>query len=238
MNAASEVLIETRHLVKAHGHLPVLRGLDLQLRRGECVALLGPNGSGKSTLLRLLAGLMRPDGGSIHVGGWQVPAELPALRAHIGYVGHKTLLHANLGARENLLFCARLYNLAEPERRVSAMLAGVGLARRAQDPVRHLSRGMQQRLAIARALLHEPAVLLLDEPADGLDQQATELLVELLLSMPACSILLATHRFHLAERLAGRALILQHGVVGAELSLSENAAGSLAARYAALRESA
>ena len=190
--------------------------------------LLGPNGSGKSTLLRLLAGLTRPEGGSIHIGGWQVPAELAALRAQIGYVGHETLLYDHLSARENLRFLARLYSLDEPDRRIRELLAQVGLERRAQELVRNYSRGMQQRLAIARALLPQPAVLLLDEPFDGLDAAATEMLAQLLCVTQERSILMATHRFGLAERLAGRALILQHGVVGAEVSLADSVSGTLA----------
>ncbi len=234
----SDALIDVRGLVKVQGRLPVLRGLELQLRRGEFVALLGPNGSGKSTLLRLLAGLSRPDGGSIHIGGWQVPTELAALRTQIGYVGHETLLYDNLSASENLGFFARLYSLDEPDRRIRELLAQVGLERRAQELVRNYSRGMQQRLAIARALLPQPAVLLLDEPFDGLDAAATEMLAQLLRVTQERSILMATHRFGLAERLANRALILQRGVVGAEVSLANSASGTLAARYAELTESA
>ena len=238
MSAMSDALIDVRGLVKVQGRLPVLRGLELQLRRGEFVALLGPNGSGKSTLLRLLAGLSRPEGGSIHIGGWQVPAELAALRAQIGYVGHETLLYDHLSARENLRFLARLYSVDEPDRRIRELLAQVGLERRAQELVRNYSRGMQQRLAIARALLPQPAVLLLDEPFDGLDAGATEMLAQLLRVTQERSILMATHRFGLAERLANRALILQRGVVGAEVSLTETAPGALAARYAELTEAA
>lgn len=234
--AQSDVLIDLRGLIKLQGRLPVLRGLELQLRRGEFVALLGPNGSGKSTLLRLLAGLSQPDGGSIHVGGWQIPAEVTALRAQIGYVGHQTLLYDHLSARENLRFFARLYSLDEPEMRINALLSQVGLERRAQDLTRNFSRGMQQRLAIARALLPQPAVLLLDEPFDGLDPAATEMLAQLLCANQQRSILMATHRFGLATRLASRALILQHGVVGADLSLTDAEPGALDACYAAVTE--
>ncbi len=234
--AQSDVLIDLRGLIKLQGRLSVLRGLELQLRRGEFVALLGPNGSGKSTLLRLLAGLSQPDGGSIHIGGWQVPAEVAALRAQIGYVGHQTLLYDHLSARENLRFFARLYDLDEPEMRINALLAQVGLERRAQDLTRNFSRGMQQRLAIARALLPQPAVLLLDEPFDGLDPAATEMLARLLRANQERSILMATHRFGLASHLASRALILQHGVVSADLSLTDAEPGALAARYAAVTE--
>ena len=232
LSAKSDVLIKVRGLAKLQGRAPVLRGLALELRRGECVALLGANGSGKSTLLRLLAGLTQPDGGSIHIGGWRVPAELAALRAQIGYVGHETLLYDHLSAAENLQFFSRLYVLDEPEMRIRRLLAQVGLERRASELVRNYSRGMRQRLAIARALLHQPAVLLLDEPFDGLDPAALETLPRLLGARHERSILMATHRFSLAERMAGRAIILQHGAVAQEVSLTQTSPGALATHYA------
>ena len=237
MVARTDVLVDVQGLVKVQGRLPVLRGLDLQLGRGAFVALLGPNGSGKSTLLRLLAGLARPDAGSIRIGGWQLPEELAAVRPQVGYVGHETLLYAHLGARENLRFCARLYALDEPEPRIDDLLRRVGLERRAQEPVRHFSRGMQQRLAIARALLTDPALLLLDEPFDGLDSEGTDMLLHLLRSGRERSILMATHRHSLAESLADRALFLRQGLVAAELSLADHTPGTLAARQAELMES-
>lgn len=236
MNARPEVLVEVQGLVKLQGRLPALRGLDLQLGRGAFVALLGPNGSGKSTLLRLLAGLARPDAGSIRIGGWRVPDEMAAVRPHVGYVGHETLLHAQLSARENLRFLARLYALEEPEPRIDDLLRRVGLERRAQEPVRHFSRGMQQRLAIARALLSDPALLLLDEPFDGLDSEGRESLLQLLGSGRERSVLMATHRLSLAERLADCALFLRRGRVAGELSLKDAAPGALAARQTELTE--
>ena len=148
-------------------------------------------------------------------GGWQLPEELAAVRPQVGYVGHETLLYAHLGARENLRFCARLYALDEPEPRIDDLLRRVGLERRAQEPVRHFSRGMQQRLAIARALLTDPALLLLDEPFDGLDSEGTNMLLHLLRSGRERSILMATHRHSLAESLADRALFLRQGIVAA-----------------------
>src|SRR5688572_20274933 len=145
-------LIETQGLVKAYGILPVLRQLSLGIERGEFVALLGPNGSGKSTLLRLLSGLSKATSGLIRIGGWQLPQEAAAVRAQIGMVSHKPLLYENLTARENLQFFARLYNLPtnEMENRITDLLAQVGLSKRGHDMVRTFSRGMQQRLSIAR----------------------------------------------------------------------------------------
>src|SRR5688572_26592069 len=191
-------LIETRALVKAYGLVPVLRKLDLAIEKGAFVALLGPNGSGKSTLIRLLAGLSRPTSGTILIGGWELPREAAAVRAQIGLVSHKALLYENLTARENLTFFSRLYNLSNRDTaaRIPELLNRVGLGKRGDDLVRTYSRGMQQRLSIARALLHQPHVLLMDEPYTGLDQDASLILDELLIRahQDGHTILMATHQ--------------------------------------------
>jgi heme exporter protein A len=176
----------------------VLRKLDLTIARGEFVALLGPNGSGKSTFIRLLAGLSKPTAGTIHIGGWELPREAHAVRGQIGLVSHKPLLYDNLTARENLQFFSRLYNLADSTR-IPDLLGRVGLAKRGDDLVRTYSRGMQQRLSIARALLHKPDVLLLDEPYTGLDQDASATLDGLLAEtqQDGHTILMATRRLGL-----------------------------------------
>lgn len=211
-------LVETVGLIKAYDLLPVLRKLDFQVERGEFVALLGPNGSGKSTLLRLICGLSRPTDGSIRVGGWELPHEAAAVRAQIGLVSHKPLLYDNLSAHENLLFFARLYNLpkASIENRIKDLLSQVGLAKRGHDLVRTFSRGMLQRLSIARALLHNPEILLLDEPYTGLDQDASAVLDDLLRKAHAegRTILMSTHDLPRAAILASRVVILSRGVIG------------------------
>jgi heme ABC exporter ATP-binding subunit CcmA len=232
----SNSLIQTHELVKAFGLMPVLRKLDLGIERGESVALLGPNGSGKSTLLRLLCGLSKPSSGSIRVGGWELPREAAAVRAQIGMVSHKPLLYENLNARENLRFFARLYNLpvAEREKRIDQLLERVGLARRAGDLIRTYSRGMQQRLSIARALLHDPEVLLFDEPYTGLDQVASAMLDEIALETRANgrTLIMATHELDRAVRLASRAIILSRGVVAFDASTVGLDTAALAAKYA------
>jgi heme ABC exporter ATP-binding subunit CcmA len=229
-------LIQTHDLVKAFGLIPVLRTLNLGFERGECVALLGPNGSGKSTLLRLLAGLSKPTSGMISVGGWELPREAAAVRAQIGMVSHKPLLYENLTGRENLHFFARLYDLpvAEREARINALLERVGLARRAGDLIRTYSRGMQQRLSIARALLHNPDVLLLDEPYTGLDQAASAMLDAVTLETKASgrTIIMATHELERAARLASRVVILSRGAVAFDAPTDGMDALALAARYA------
>ncbi len=211
-------IIEIRALVKAFDLLVVLRQLDLDIARGEFVALLGPNGSGKSTLLRLLAGLSKPTSGMIRIGGWELPKEAAAVRAQIGMVSHKPLLYENLTARENLAFFAGIYNLPSGEReaRIRRMLERVGLAKRAHDVVRTYSRGMLQRLSIARALLHQPHVLLMDEPYTGLDQEASAVLDGLLQDAhrDGHTVVMTTHELDRAARLAQRILILSRGVIG------------------------
>src|SRR5690349_17650590 len=180
VNSTSKTLIEVTGLVKAFGLRPALRDVNFKIASGTIVALLGPNGSGKTTLLRLLSGLSRPTAGSITVGGWSLPGEAAAVRAQLGVVAHLPLLYDDLTAAENLRFFARLYSLAEPDTRIKDVLKQVDLSKRADELVRTFSRGMQQRLAIARAMLRDPAVLLLDEPYTGLDVSGVEMLDGLL----------------------------------------------------------
>jgi heme exporter protein A len=224
MNAAptTQPLIETQSLVKAYGILPVLRQINFSVARGEFVALLGPNGSGKSTLLRMLSGLSKPTAGVIRIGGWELPGEAYAVRAQIGMVSHKPLLYENLSAIENLHFFARLYNLsaATIESRIKEMLVQVGLGKRGHDLVRTYSRGMQQRLSIARALLHNPDILMLDEPYTGLDQDASSMLDEVLKTVAAKgrTVVMTSHDLARAEDLATRFDILSRGVISASAS--------------------
>jgi len=155
-----------------------LSGVTLRLKPGQTLAVIGANGAGKTTLLRVLAGLLRPHAGVARVHGAELPGETWRVRARIGYLGHDPLLYRELSGRENLIYQARLYGL-EPER-VDEALAAVGLERRAREPVRDLSKGMVQRLAVARATLHEPDLLLLDEPRANLDPAASERLEPLI----------------------------------------------------------
>jgi heme ABC exporter ATP-binding subunit CcmA len=236
MTTPAKPLIETRALVKAYDVILILRKLDLQIERGEFVALLGPNGSGKSTLLRLLTGLTRPTSGQIFIGGWELPQEAAAVRGQIGMVSHKTLLYENLTARENLQFFARLYHLdsAKSTARIDDLLQQVGLTKRGDSLVRAFSRGMQQRLSIARALLHDPDVLFLDEPFTGLDQDAAATLDTLLVQAHAegRTIIMTTHQLERAARLATRIMILHRGSVGYDAPTADLTPQSLGALYA------
>ena len=210
-------MIEVQKLVKVFGVNPVLRGLDFSVERGEFVSLLGPNGSGKSTLLRILGALARPSEGLVRIGGWELPKEAQYVRAQLGIVSHLPLLYDTLTAEENLMFFARLYNLPVEERpdRVMTLLDRVGLKRRARDLVRTYSRGMQQRLAIARAVLHDPSILLLDEPYTWLDVDAAALLDELLteVAIAGRTVIMTTHDLRRGHALADRIAILSRGKI-------------------------
>ena len=208
-------IIVAENVSKAYGNRPALRGLTFSVRQGEFVALLGANGSGKSTLLRLLSGLSKATTGAIRIGGWELPREAMAVRAQIGLVAHQPLLYENLTARENLDFCGKLYGLKreERERRIAELLRTVGLSKRAHSLARTFSRGMKQRLSIARAILHRPAILLLDEPYSGLDQAASLRLDALLTAAmeDQRTIIMSTHQLERVPPFAGRALVLARG---------------------------
>ncbi|MFQ5877240.1 MAG: ATP-binding cassette domain-containing protein, partial [Acidobacteriota bacterium] len=165
--------VVARGLARHYGALAALDGVDLTIRPGERILLLGPNGAGKSTLLRILATVLRPTSGTLTLYGLAPDGDdRVAIRRRIGFLSHQTFLYGHLTAAENLEFYARLYGLSDAPGRARAALASVGLSDREADPTRSLSRGMQQRLAIARALLHDPDLLLLDEPFTGLDRDS------------------------------------------------------------------
>lgn len=227
---SDSALIQVQALSKVFGLRPALRGISFKVERGELVALLGANGSGKTTLLRILAALSRPSSGVVLIGGWQLPKEALAVRGQLGVVTHLPLLYDDLSAAENLRLYAELYNLPREigkqavQARIREALTRVGLAKRAEDRVRTFSRGMQQRLALARAILHDPAILLLDEPYTGLDAQGSALLDALIAEWHAQgrTIIAALHDLSRAAALCQRALILANGKLAADLPIVES----------------
>jgi len=210
-------MIKVRRLVKTFGPKPVLRGLDFQVAQGEFVALLGPNGAGKTTFLRILATLSRPKMGEVIVAGHHLPAEAAAVRRRLGVVSHQPLLYGDLSAEQNLRFYSWMYGVSDLKQRMDEVLNLVGLYLRRRDLVREFSRGMQQRLAIGRAILHRPDILLFDEPHTGLDQEAAAMLDGVLREIAAAgrTVVMTSHDISRAADLADRVDILSKGVIAA-----------------------
>ncbi len=210
-------MIAVNKLVKRFGLKTVLRGLDFQVQPGEFVALLGPNGAGKTTFLRILASLSRPSLGSVDIAGYSLPRQAAAVRARLGVVSHMPLLYPDLTAEENLKFYARMYGITNYEVRITEVLEMIGLETRRHDLVRTFSRGMQQRLAIGRAVLHDPDVMLFDEPYTGLDQDASSMLDGVLQTVAGQgrTVVMTSHDLARAEDLATRFDILSRGVIAA-----------------------
>ena len=210
-------MIKVHKLVKRFGSKTVLRGLDFEVSQGEFVALLGPNGAGKTTFLRILASLARPTFGVVHVAGYPLPAQAAAVRARLGVVTHLPLLYGDLTAEENLRFYGRMYGVMELNLRIDEVLEMIGLTPRRHDLVRTFSRGMQQRLAIGRAILHDPEVVLFDEPHTGLDQDACDMLDSLLKDVAGRgrTVVMTSHDLARVEDLADRFDVLSRGVIAA-----------------------
>jgi heme exporter protein A len=226
-------MIEVKKLVKRFGLKTILRGLDFSVESGEFVALLGPNGAGKTTFLRVLATLSRPSMGLVKVAGHHLPHDAAQVRAKLGVVSHLPLLYPDLTAEENLRFYGRMYGIGNMEARISEVLEMVGLENRRKDLVRTFSRGMQQRLAIGRAVIHDPEVMLFDEPYTGLDQDASEMLDEVLRSVAAegRTVVMTSHDLARAEDLATRFDILSRGVITASATQKDFQNTNLLAFY-------
>ncbi len=209
------VIVEVAGLTKRFGGQFALDGVDLSIEEGESFALLGPNGAGKTTLARILSTLIRPTAGTARVDGFDVAKESDEVKKVIGVVSHNTFLYDELTAKENLHFYAGAYGV-DPKS-ADSLLEKMGLIDRSNDLVGVFSRGMKQRLSIARALLHEPRILILDEPSTGLDLQGRKVFYEIIkdLNSTGKTVLLTTHQMEEAERLCTRAAILYRGKVRA-----------------------
>ncbi len=207
----TSAVLRARGLMRRFGPLTALHPLDVDVSAGETLAVLGPNGAGKSTLLRMVAGLARPSSGEVSVGGSN--GQRAAHRRQVGLIGHQTFLSPALTVRENLMLAARLHGLGDVGARAARGLAALDLDEFAERRAGTLSRGLAQRAAIARALVHDPALVLLDEPFTGLDPRASARLADLLRALPAegRSLLLVTHDLARAAELADRAVVLVHG---------------------------
>ena len=231
-------VIAARGLEKRFGPATALRGLDLELPAGASLAILGPNGAGKTTLLRLMAGLARPSAGSLRIAGHR--AGSPKARARVGWVGHATCLYAALTARENLLFAARLYRVPSAATRVDALLAESDLAPVADRLAGTFSHGLAQRLSIARGLVHDPQVLLLDEPFTGLDRRAAEGLAERLgaLRRRRKTLVLVTHDVQWAAQVADAAIVMADGCIARDLCSAKPDAAELERAYLAASDGA
>jgi heme ABC exporter ATP-binding subunit CcmA len=205
--------LEVAGLKKSYGLKPALRGIDLRVEQGQRMVLLGANGAGKTTLLRILAGLAKPDSGAARIAGLDIQRDARAARSLVGFVAHQPYLYEELTALENLLFFGRMYAVRHAQERSAALLARVGLAKRANERTSALSRGQLQRLALARALLHEPRLLLLDEPDTGLDEEGIALLETILLEHCARggTLLLTTHSLERALQWSDRVGLLSNG---------------------------
>ncbi len=210
-----DCVIRVEGLTKSFNNKLALRGVDLEVRRGESVAIFGPNGAGKTTLLKVLATIMNPSSGKVLFDGMSLKNNASEIRRRIGVVTHDTFLYNNLTAYENLEFYSRMYDVPRHKERLQEVAATVGMTARLHDRVGTLSRGMQQRISIARSLLHRPDIMLLDEAETGLDQQAISMLWEALAKdgERKRTVILTTHNLERGLELGERMVILDKGKI-------------------------
>ena len=211
----SSPYLEIKGLKKTYNMKPILRGIDIVLDQGKCMAVLGANGAGKTTLLRILACLTRPSAGTVRIGGLEIEQDSQQVRLLVGFVGHQPNLYDELTVMENVLFFGRMYSVKKARERAATLLQQVGLARRSSERVGTLSRGQLQRLSLARALLHSPRLLLLDEPDTGLDDEGIALLEELIKEHAGRggTTLFTTHNFERAVKFSDQICLLSGGRV-------------------------
>lgn len=222
-------MIEVRGLSKKYGPLVALRGINLEVDRGEFLTVIGPDRAGKTTLMRILATLARPTEGLVKVGGHDLALQPTAARRLMGFVSHQPLLFEELTAEENLHFYARVYGVSDARAQISTILSWVGLTVYRAELVRTFSQGMRQRLAIVRALLHDPLILLLDEPYSGLDQETGVVLTKILavLRHQERTVVMTSHGLESGESMADRIVVLNEGQITEEISTPVGTTGSM-----------
>lgn len=208
-------MIAINGLNKTIGEKTILRNVSLQVEKGETIGVLGPNGAGKSTILKIIGGLMKPSSGTVEIEGVTIKENPLETKSKIGFLAHNSYLYDHFSPLENLKFFGKLYNVDNCEVKAKELIREVGLTYFMHEPVRSFSRGMIQRLAIARAIIHDPEILILDEPHTGLDQQAVKLLNNVILKMKAkgSTILMVTHDFEQTVETCDRIIILKNGSI-------------------------
>ena len=232
--SSNGLAIEVKRLRKTFGRTLVLRDLDLEVRWGQVLTLLGPNGSGKTTLLKILAALVRPDTGLLRVAGLNGTRSGRRIREAVGVVLHDTLLYDDLTGYENLMFFARMFDLDQAQERIDTVTDQMGVATRLHQRISTMSHGTRQRLNIARALLHDPLILLMDEPENGLDQEALTLLDDVVSCHKSLgrSALITTHDLDWGVALGDQVAILSRGTVAYQESLNSMGVTTVREAYA------
>lgn len=231
-------MIEIKKLTKQADNKLILRGIDLSITQGETVAILGPNGAGKSTLLKVLATLIKPTSGLVKINGLDLKKDHIEVKKMFGYLPHSSLLYDHYTPFENLVFFGNLYGVKDVENRARKLVNEVGLSFFINEPVKNFSRGMIQRIAIARAIIHEPKIMLLDEPHTGLDQGAITILNNVVLSMKekGCTTLMVTHDFKQAAAICDRIIIVKNGKIADDFKINNQSLNVVSEKYQALVE--
>jgi heme exporter protein A len=231
-------MIEIKKLTKQADNKLILRGIDLSITQGETVAILGPNGAGKSTLLKVLATLIKPTSGLVKINGLDLKKDHIEVKKMFGYLPHSSLLYDHYTPFENLVFFGNLYGVKDVENRARKLVNEVGLSFFINEPVKNFSRGMIQRIAIARAIIHEPKIMLLDEPHTGLDQGAITILNNVVLSMKekGCTTLMVTHDFKQAAEICDRIIIVKNGKIADDFKINSQSLSLVSEKYQVLVE--
>lgn len=231
-------MIELKKLTKQADNKQILRGVDLSIKKGETIAILGPNGAGKSTLLKVLATLIKPTSGHVLINGLELRKNQIEIKKLLGYLPHSSLLYDHYSPLENLVFFGNIYGVQDVEQKARKLVKDVGLSFFLNEPVKNFSRGMIQRIAIARAIIHDPEILLLDEPHTGLDQGAISILNNVILSMKdkGTTTLMVTHDFKQAAEICDRVIIVKNGKIVDNFRIQNHNLGFVTEKYELLVE--